>query len=248
MAKKLLKEQTIRRFMKLADIRPLTEEFVDRLSEQPEPEEGTEELAEPSDEAPDVEAPDVEEPDVEEPGAEDPLAGVSQEQKEALAMELIDRIGEVLDVDLETTTEEAEEGEEESEGPPPGPEAGEEGEVLSEWHDGSLDEGDLDEWDTPDPSGYAVEEDTDYLEEDYDSFEEDTDYLEEDYDSLGEDYDSLEEDYDPLEEEGYMAESLARRVTGRVLKRIEGIEKKRQFKKNSALIAERVVERLLKKR
>ena len=34
MSKKLLNEQAVRRFMKLANIRPLSEEFVERIYEQ----------------------------------------------------------------------------------------------------------------------------------------------------------------------------------------------------------------------
>ena len=141
--KTLLKENTIRRFMKLASISPLAENFIDNKYETPieekeeaEVEEGMygaalrepgedEDLSEPPVGEPEGLEPGMEEPGLEEPGLEEPgeaveaTVTVPETDVEALrtAKDVIDQILSASEGGEEPGLEEPEMGEE----PPPGP-------------------------------------------------------------------------------------------------------------------------------
>ena len=117
--KTLLSEGTIRRFMKLAEIGPLTNPFIERIDEEAELALEQVELGAPEDdpmaglemgadpelevepdmdmEEPDLEEPDLEEPDLEEPdmdveGEEDPMETLADELKSVIVDKLEDMI------------------------------------------------------------------------------------------------------------------------------------------------------------
>ena len=146
--KTLLKEHTVRRFMKLAEITPLTENFVEKIYEQEPPEgeapEGLEGEAPEAPEAPEGlegEAPEGLEGEAPEglEGEEesDAIGALPDDVKAEVTEKLVDAIGEIMGVDVEVSAGEEglpgeELGGEELGGGLPGAEAGMPGEEGGE--------------------------------------------------------------------------------------------------------------------
>lgn len=135
MAKKLLEESTVRRFMKIAGLQPLSESFVQELEEEVVEEMYKEE--EPGMEAGDMEEPDMPEPE-EMPSPEAPEAPeeageeeveLDAEMGEDDKVELLQKLAKALGVEVEVEADEEageEAGEEEMPEEPGAPEAEEE--------------------------------------------------------------------------------------------------------------------------
>ena len=126
MSNNLLRENTIRRFMKLANVQSLTDNFIhekyafkandgddDDDDENPEGEKVNEqedpEMEEPDMEEPDMEEPDMEEPDMEEPDMDmddpEPEAGAADisltEEEAELLIDLGERLKEAMGDEME---------------------------------------------------------------------------------------------------------------------------------------------------
>jgi hypothetical protein len=146
MAKKLLEEATVRRFMKIAGLQPLSENFVDNLEE--EKEESLEEMY--NEEEPGMEpAPEegAEEMPAEEPVMAEPDEGPEMDEVEMGEddkVELLQKLAQALGVDVEV--EEDEEADEEM--PAEEPAAAEEE---------MMEEGEHMEEPAKDPAGHSLE-------------------------------------------------------------------------------------------
>jgi hypothetical protein len=143
MAKKILEEGTVRRFMKIAGLQPLSESFVDALEEEAveegykEEEAGMEPMKEEAEEGEEMEpagememAPEAGEEEVEVGMGDE--GGMSEQDK----VDLLQKLAQALGVDVEVESDEGEgEGMEMGGEAPEGemaPEAGEEEEVMEE--------------------------------------------------------------------------------------------------------------------
>lgn len=177
MAKKLLEESTVRRFMKIAGIQPLTENFVDTMQEEAEEEgpmqeeveeEGPMQEAETEEEAPMEEAynegdeqpeMDMESPNEqpEEEGGDEEVDLVDDEMGSSMdedqKVELLQKLAQALGIDVEVEGDDAEEPEMDMEEPAEQPEEGGEDEEMEE----PLEEGEHMEEPAKDPAGHSLE-------------------------------------------------------------------------------------------
>jgi hypothetical protein len=205
MAKKLLEEATVRRFMKIAGIQTLSENFVDTLEEDTVEEMYNEEEPgmEPAPEA--EEMPEVE-PEMAEPEAEGPEMD-EVDMGEDDKIDLLQKLAQALGVDVEVESDEEEGMPEEpapeaEEGMPeePAPEAGEEE---------MMEEGEHMEEPAKDPAGHSLESLP----------------LVDDADSKDPNQEPKEKEQDPTKPQGgeHMAESkeeFKRRLVEQVAKRV----------------------------
>lgn len=232
---KLLSESTVRRFQKLANVKV--------LREQEEP---------------------VEMPEDEMELPEDPMAGaemaedeIPEAAREELAQELVEKIGEVLGVDIDVAVEETEGANDLPDEPAP--------DALPPGDEGMEGEGEdeelaaLQEWLLKE--GYGLDEEDDYMmEELYEEgdymMDDDPDmmeglYEEDDYDMMEGDYDLMEELYeeddmedvdldmmgDDLDDAEMMMESKIRKLKKQLAER-------KRLNKRASVITERVWKRL----
>ena len=143
--KNLLNEQTVRRFMNLANLHPLAETFVDNKFEEEEEEEEVQEGAfgAPPEEEEDIEAPIDDMGDMgmeDEPAVEEPAGLPSDPEELALHVATIvsTALSDALNVDIDVEGAAGEEAPEDEElpmddlGPEPGEEPGEEIPELDE--------------------------------------------------------------------------------------------------------------------
>ena len=244
---KLLSESTVRRFQKLANVKV--------LREQEEP---------------------VEMPEDEMELPEDPMAGaemaedeIPEAAREELAQELVEKIGEVLGVDIDIAVEEDEGANDLPDEPaptalPPGGEGGEgmEGEdeelaALQEWllkegygldeeddymMEELYEEGDYMMEELYEEGDYMMDDDPDMMEGLYE--EDDYDMMEGDYDVMEELYeedDLMDDDLDMMDDDFDDAEMM---MESKIRKLKKQLAERKRLNKRASVITERVWKRL----